>query len=255
MYHLVSDIHLELYPKHKDVICKEIVKDKILLLAGDIGNPSSNIYKSFITDMSNKYEQVFITTGNHEYYQKYEKKDDINKYYRYDMKQIDEMITNFTRELPNVHYLQRQNYVHDGIRYLGCTLWSLCNDSTLDKYMNDYEYIKDFTVEKSNMLFIENVEWLRTELNKESDEYYATVVLTHHLPSLKLIHKKYKDSPLNMFFASDLDELVSKADVWVCGHSHTSNYIKIGKCKCYMNPVGYSNEVSGFKNNLTIDLL
>jgi len=254
MYHLISDIHLELYPKAKDIISKEIVKDKILLLAGDIGNPSSNIYKTFITDMSNKYEKVFIVTGNHEYYQKYEKKDDINKYYRYDMDQVDNMINKFVLTLSNVHFLQRQSFIHNEIRYLGCTLWSL-SDSILSKYMSDYEYIKDFTTKISNNLFVQNVEWLRTELNKESDAYYATVVITHHLPSNKLIHKQYEEHPLNSFFASNLDELVEKADLWVCGHSHTSNYIKIGKCKCYMNPIGYSSESSGFNPNLTIDLL
>lgn len=249
---LISDIHLELIKEPNTIISNIIgddTKNSILILAGDIGNPSSKKYKKFIQLMSEKYIKVFVITGNHEYYQKY----DTGKY-RYNIEEIDKMINTLTSSLPNVHFLQRESFIYDRVRFLGCTLWSDC-DSELSKYMNDYTYIKDFTPEISKNIHNVDVEWLRRELSLDKCGYDSTVVITHHLPTYKLINKKFENHPLNSFFVSNLDQIVEKADLWVCGHSHTSNYASIGKCKCYINPVGYQNESSGYDRKLTIDLM
>lgn len=40
-------------------------------------------------------------------------------------------------------------------------------------------------------------------------------------------------------FASDLDAMVSKADLWVHGHIHDSMDYRLGKARVVCNPLGY----------------
>jgi len=66
----ISDIHLELLhiEEIKSRINKIIPVCPTLILAGDIGNPFHQGYKLFIQEMNNKFEKVFLVSGNHEYY-------------------------------------------------------------------------------------------------------------------------------------------------------------------------------------------
>lgn len=261
---LLSDIHLEL-SKTPDRYMKQFIpsniSDDILILAGDIGNPTSKIYKIFLTEISKYYAKVFIIAGNHEYYQRYQRYNSVthtlnSRYdttFRHSIEDIDKIARSLTNELPNVHFLQRDVLIYQRVRFLGCTLWSTA-DPSLTKYMNDYEMIKDMTAEKSNDLNSQDVKWLEEQLKLNDETYDTTVVITHHLPSYKLISEKYTNHPLNGFFANHLDELVEKADIWVCGHSHSAKTIEIGKCKCYINPVGYSGERTDYNMNCLIEI-
>lgn len=72
----MSDIHIELSKTPDKYINRFIPSqssDDVLILAGDIGNPTSKIYKLFLTEISKYYAKVFIIAGNHEYYQKYQR--------------------------------------------------------------------------------------------------------------------------------------------------------------------------------------
>ena len=68
---ILSDIHLEL----RNYIPKDIFPEKInsgieevLILAGDIGDPFSNIYKEFLTLCRSTFSFVIVVAGNHEFY-------------------------------------------------------------------------------------------------------------------------------------------------------------------------------------------
>jgi len=263
---LISDIHFELsrnglklinkfIPKFTDI--EQSSEEKVLILAGDIGDPTSKLYKTFITKMSRQYDQVFIVTGNHEYYQSYTKKYDSNveklsSFTRYSIENIDTIIKLVATSLPNVHFLQRDSFIYNGIRFLGCTLWTK-SDPKIAVYMNDYSNIVDMTPNRCEELHDTDIKWLEEELNKEeSSEYKHTVVITHHLPTYKLIADKYVNHPMNSLFASDLDYLVEKANIWCCGHSHMAKHVTVGKCRCYLNPVGYSLENTGFNSDMSI---
>lgn len=79
--------------------------NSVLILAGDIGNPMSKIYKKFLTEMAHCYDKVFIITGNHEYYQSSRKK-------IFSMDDVDKMARLVTESIPNVHFLQRNSYIY-----------------------------------------------------------------------------------------------------------------------------------------------
>lgn len=49
---------------------------------------------------------------------------------------------------------------------------------------------------------------------------------------------------LNAAFASDLSELLNKADVWLHGHVHDSFAYEVGRCSVIANPRGYARNAN-----------
>lgn len=76
-FYYVSDIHLELRKKPPRDLIESIIggiphadhiRRSILLLAGDIGNPSDVAYELFLKRCESFFAYVIIIAGNHEYY-------------------------------------------------------------------------------------------------------------------------------------------------------------------------------------------
>ena len=66
-----------------------------------------------------------------------------------------------------------------------------------------------------------------------------TVVVSHHLPSAESVAARFKDSLLSACFASELDYLFGKMDLWVHGHTHDNmDYVANGT-RVICNPRGY----------------
>ena len=69
--------------------------------------------------------------------------------------------------------------------------------------------------------------------------------MTHHLPSYKLIDRKYinDNKHLNKYFASNSDDLfVPTIKAWIYGHTHTGSVRECHGIKLYCNPYGYPGE-------------
>ena len=246
----VSDIHLEHHDKYNEgqITPHMFVKPSApyLALCGDIGIPELKAYETFLQWCSNNWEKVFLVAGNHEYYTyRCPTKNDM----QFKKQKIRDLVTKY----PNLyfldcdsHYLQEYN-----VRILGCTFWS--DMSGLDeKYilqgMNDSKQIylsgakpalpRDFTA-----IHCSEKEWIQKEIESARKANESVFILTHYLPSYKLIAEKYKDNPLNLCFASHCEDLL-KAPVkgWLCGHSHTGVTIQIQDVLCSLNPYGYTGE-------------
>jgi len=84
------------------------------------------------------------------------------------------------------------------------------------------------------------VKWLEGKLNDEAK--MKTLVITHHGPSILCQHKKYPVSAISGAFHSDLNELVSKADCWAYGHTHSNLDVMVGNCRLVSNQPGYPSE-------------
>jgi predicted phosphodiesterase len=70
-FQYISDIHLEFYDEDSRDFTK-ILEPGIapfLILAGDIGDPGSNIFKEFIDWCRQKWQHVYYVAGNHEYFE------------------------------------------------------------------------------------------------------------------------------------------------------------------------------------------
>ena len=126
---IASDIHLEYY-KNIDNILKKLKpnKNSILVLAGDIGKPRLPTYDQLLSWVSKNYKSVVLIAGNHEYYHS-------NKIYSH----VLPTITELTKKYDNIHFLENGSVMLDGIKFIGCTLWS-------DVYDGDDKYIIERTI-------------------------------------------------------------------------------------------------------------
>lgn len=259
-FQFASDLHLEFVTGTIDQIIEPSAP--YLALLGDIGYPFSDIYQEFIGWCSKMFTKIFIISGNHEYYVQH-----ISA--RPTMNEIDNQIQKVCSLYPNVIFLNNSLcQLTDDIIILGTTLWSFIppNDRPIIKhFMNDYRNIYALndtgkhrilvTPVDTTSIHVENVKWLNEQLNQHTNK--TIIVLTHHLPSFKLINEKYANEPSNSGFASNLDHLMenhTNIKYWLCGHTHSCAKVMIGSTTCLINPCGYPGENDKFDKKAVIDL-
>jgi DNA repair exonuclease SbcCD nuclease subunit len=209
-----------------------------------------------------RYKKVFYIMGNHEYYGGdllYKLSDLFESVRKYNVSK------NNIRILHNSSDLITDSESKELCRITGSTLWTdFYNKDPLQvttaKFcLNDFTgNIKfdeaSFTIDKC----IEVHDVCKTYLKwtvERADASYKDIIVTHHMPSRHLVADAYKDSPLNGSFASDCDEIMSKAKLWICGHSHHTVDTELHGCRVVMNPRGYPHENNkGFNPELVIEI-
>jgi predicted phosphodiesterase len=237
LFQYFSDVHTEFYTGNPGKIKRFKIEPKApyLILAGDIGIPDYVIYREFLEYLSPMFKKIFLITGNHEYYSK-----GFNLESEYMIK-VDNKIREITKEIENVVFLQNELYNIDDtdIFVWGTTLWSDIKKEEED-YIGigpDYYKIPGFSVGKSRELFQKNKEELERVIKENPEK--KIVVITHHLPSYRMIDDRYIGYKGNSQFASELEVVKSDNVVgWVCGHTHTAKI----EGKIYCNPIGYPGE-------------
>lgn len=249
---ILSDLHTE-----KDIAIKKILDilkpADILILAGDIGDPikSLDTYDTLLAKCSKIYKHVIIVPGNHEYYScKYNKLLVINK--------INELCLKYK----NIHLLHRKSIILEDIVFIGATLWSIIDRHTVVNYpviftevfpnRIDYidAYMKDFSFIKSSIIS-----------NTNQNQNLPIVVITHYLPTYKIINPKYlNDKNISAYYSETLESLninISNVKLWICGHTHEHvSYLYDNKFRIIANPLGYQNEkrITRFNPDEFIDI-
>jgi predicted phosphohydrolase len=224
----ISDLHLEFYKKLPYIT----VKAPILCLTGDIGYPFSNNYNDFLCYVNSlNFIKIFLIAGNHEYYSNV-----------YSMEQINIKINLIIKEnnLTKITFLNNSSEEYDNYLFVGSTLWSCVRNT--NNLTNDFNMILNITPEIYNKLHDESINYITNIVNTNSNK--NIIVLTHYLPSYKLIDKKYiKYNNYYQCFASNNDNLInSPICLWIYGHTHTQNISKINNVTMICNPIGYPNE-------------
>lgn len=257
MIDIISDIHLEFRPKISSL--QDLIKfhpylkknydieskhNSTLLLAGDIGYPTDSNYWKFLESCSQIYRDVVFCTGNHEYYI-------VNQKSVLTINETDELIRNKTNQLniKNLHFLQKDSIMLDNFRILGCTLFTNINPEqnvTYYKSYNDSNSIfvtktENATVNDLTNIHIDHVTWLKTQID---DDQTPTIVMTHHLPTRKLIHPKYEMySYMDSMFYTNLEHLFkNNVKLWVAGHTHSHVCTYFDQTFVITNPFGYAKE-------------
>lgn len=247
----LSDIHLEFMTK----VPKIIVKADVLCLAGDIGYPYSGIYKDFLIKINRDFKKVFLITGNHEYYNS-------EKYGSHSMDDINTMIKSLLKihNLDNITFLNNSYEEYNDIIFVGTTLWSNIQSQNMNDIclMNDFKQIENMTYNTYKLLHFKSCSFIENTLSDISkDDKYKDkkiVMITHHLPSFKLIGDEYALSDFNCFYASNCDKyFVEPVKAWIYGHTHIPNKTIINKIKFVCNPKGYPTENTIIKY-ITIDV-
>lgn len=241
--HILSDLHLEF--SRFDPI--ETDAD-VVVLAGDIAKGAHGIGWARAQWPG---KPIIYVPGNHEFYG------------RQRLEVLAEMRI-AAREC-GVHLLDNDEVIIDGprgsVRFLGATLWTdfdlhgeeakLLAMHEGQRGLTDFRVIHDgerghFSPERSIELHKQNLAWLEARLVESFEG--KTVVVTHHLPSMRSVAERYRTELLSACFASNLDHLFGRMDLWIHGHTHDSfDYVSNGT-HVICNPRGYETYSGGIEN-------
>jgi predicted phosphodiesterase len=239
--HVASDLHLEFlhrqFPSYLRIDRLYAPWADVLVLAGDIHNGTETI-----TLFKDWPLPVLYVLGNHEFFD-----------------QAVEPAIDALRaraEGTAVRVLSRDAWIHDGVRFLGCTLWTdyelmgsragkarammACEAGLADhrKIKGVHKIGERFSAERALSLHERDRAWLSEQLALPFEG--STVVVTHHGPHPGSIHERFEGNPCNPGFISNLTPLVEQADVWIHGHVHDSFDYRVGKCRVVANPGSYA---------------
>lgn len=245
---VLSDLHLEFEP-----LTPPAIEADVVVLPGDIWLKDNGIRWARETWPD---KPIVYVAGNHEFYHT-------------ERTSMLETLRRSAREA-DIHFLEDDAVVINDVRFLGCSLWSdfeLFGSDKKNKCMTEGGYrLSDFRVinegsnpfapEDSVRLFNESSAWLSSKLDESHEG--KTVVVTHHLPSKRSVAPQYKEDMLSACFASNLDRLLGRSELWIHGHTHTNfDYIADGT-RVVCNPRGYVRhghaENSEFNASLVIEL-
>lgn len=237
-----SDLHLEFIETeniHNFISQINPGLNEVCVLAGDIGNPYEPNYDTFMNFINTNFQKTFIIAGNHEYYNKTKTIEETNNY-----------LKKYFLKFNNIKFLNNEIEYYNGYTFIGTTLWS--NIKKPRYKINDVHCIPNFDYLKYNLLNQECTAFLEQALNDNDN----CIVITHHVPSDKLIHKKYKTWSMikyNQWFYCDLEYLInSKIKCWIYGHTHTPNETIMNNVIFLCNPIGYPDEIMNYNFNKTI---
>ena len=255
---LLSDLHLETHPHFQPSIAPNA---DVLVLAGDIGSyQNGSMLKdqgdtdfglarfSPRKDLAAWPVPVFFVPGNHEY---------DGMPFEEAHQRLQETCVRL-----NITWLHQRVKVMNGVRFLGCTLWSdfealVPAQGALTQQLKAREkadraanfYLKKtgttlkgeaFLSDAVKALALADQAWLTQALSEPFEG--PTVVITHFAPSLKSADPRYGLTPGTAGFCNALDHLLPKADLWLHGHLHCAHdYVHLG-CRVVANPLGYAKK-------------
>lgn len=238
---ILSDLHLEVWRENAPAIDLSGRPDAVIL-AGDIDTGSNAIAWAARTFGA---LPVLYVHGNHEGYghQLEQMQDDVRK-----------ACTLANAQGANIRLLDGDAVALNGVRFLGATLWTDFllfgaerQEDALNAaqaYMPDYQHISTggidarlLCAQDTAALHARHKAWLAQQLAQPFDG--RTVVITHMAPSMRSVEERYATNLGSPAFASQLDELVAQADLWVHGHMHASLDYRIDDCRVVCNPCGY----------------
>ena len=166
------------------------------------------------------------------------------------MDQYEEEMKKIAINYPNLHVLQRAEWIHpSGISFYGCTLWDHNKDNLKNeiiKLMNDYTQIyfeKNllFNPDYANMIHAKDKEWLEKMINKNQ----SCVIVTHHIPSYKNTIEDILKDVIDFEKDGILSYLMKdNVKLWICGHSHYQTMTQLNSVPLVINAIGYPNELN-----------
>lgn len=233
---IASDIHTEFIPKEYSVLDIIIPTAPILILAGDVSsilNQNGEYqYKfhtafSFLLELYREFDHILYVPGNHDYW---------GTSIEEALKQLKELEIIF----PNVTILNNKFIDIEDTRFVGTTLWF--KEPTDPETMRLKTFFPDFTYVKNAYKGIADQHKEAIKFLQETPFTEKTVVISHHIPSMSLVHPWYKSSPINPFFvAEDAEEIIytKEPSLWVYGHTHVPSESKIYHTETICNPRGY----------------
>jgi Icc-related predicted phosphoesterase len=250
----LSDLHLEFAP----FVAPDPALFDIVVLAGDISvGIKAVLWASRPSTFAGK--PVVLVPGNHEFYGG-------------ERTRMLELLRAQAAGT-NVHLLDRDEVILNGVRFLGATLWTdfeldIASGTSVEQAMRDAtQGLNDFAGSirervlqpPGKRLFSPedalrehrlSRTWLHEQLQVPvGREFGATVVVTHHAPSSQSMDPIYEGSDLNPCYYSDLPEdFFACPALWVHGHTHSSSDYRHHGTRIVCNPRGYRRRNGAIEN-------
>jgi predicted phosphodiesterase len=200
-------------------------------------------------------QTIIYVAGNHEYY-------------GHAIPKLTKELAELGREL-GVAFLERGSVAIDGVRFLGCSLWTdfqlrgqyAADAITAEERMTDFRRtrvspsFRRVHARDHAQWHAQSVAWLRSAM--PPGDTTPTVVITHHAPSARSFGAVAERSPIDSAYGSNLEPLIEECAprLWVHGHTHRCADYTIGQTRIIGNARGYPGEsVAGFAADLVVDI-
>ena len=247
--YVLSDLHLE----HAPFTVPEVEAD-VVVLAGDIAPGTAGIDWMF-SHLSGR--TILYVAGNHEYY-------------GHDLPGLIPRLRHAASG-SDIHVLENDSVVIDGVRFVGCSLWSdfdfagsenRANSMRVcERLVNDYkriratEHDRPLRAQDTRELHLSSRAWLASRLASPHDG--PTVVITHHAPLVRERPENPLMAAVGGAFASDLSGLMDgdSASLWIFGHIHRAVDTQVNGTRVLSNQRGYPHEPAiGFDPALVVEI-
>ena len=252
---VASDLHLEGFiGRNVETLTIDFLpkddrdSEAVLILAGDISSDPNQLV-GFLSVLEKRFKHVFYVPGNHEAY-----RHNFDAWNMTMREQFDEHLKNTSATVLD----EVRCSIFDGVRFVYGTLWgdggpTLADRGQVGFYLNDFRLItredgqRRFTVDDMMAEFKAQKATLRAWLEQPYDG--KTVVVTHHLPSRRLVSARFwpRDGSdgANGGFVGECDDILAgdhAPAIWVHGHTHDTIDTKLWKTRIVCNPAGYRGE-------------
>jgi predicted phosphodiesterase len=221
-----SDIHLEFGPL---ALAETRAKADLIVAAGDIGLGLQGL--DWLKTLA---RPVIYVAGNHEFY----------------LQEHAAAVAALRMESAgsNVRFLEQDLWLFEGVRFLGCTLWSDLGGQDNDHLEQLVQSVNDFrkirygkaalTPAHYLRFYQDSRSWLVSQL--ELPFPGPTVVVTHHAPT----PWSWRENPSHIkryAYCSDLKEILHSYEIaaWFHGHTHAVSDYRCAGARILCNPRGY----------------
>jgi Icc-related predicted phosphoesterase len=242
-----SDLHADVFAPRPITIATDV---DVVVVAGDVCEGATHAF-ACLRRIVPMQQPIVMVLGNHEFYRRC----------------WPDELAEARQQAPlyGVHLLENDTVVIDGVRFIGCSLWTdyrLFGEhnvthamNTASNGLNDHRRIKwskqpwlRFRPQEALLLHSRSRAFIEQTLTTPFDG--PTVVVTHHAPHVGSLHPRYAQELLSAAFVSDLSAVIEagQPDLWIHGHVHSSFDYHVGKTRVICNPHGY-----GHRENLLFD--
>lgn len=229
-FQIASDIHLE-QNGIQDPFSIIRPVSPILVLAGDIGSLyDMSQLKDFLSKVCERFQHVIYVIGNHEYYKTLACRRGVP------MGDLRQRALSLSRQIENLHVLDRKTVRINNIIFAGATFWS-----AIEAGGHYPEYIRrSLNVDKRTYraLHRRDAKWILRIINsvgKNDDEKLA--IITHYPPSMKTL--RTLGTKNEEFYASNREDLLKKnVGVWIYGHTHHNKDFMVNGIRLVSNQKG-----------------
>ena len=208
----ISDLHLEALAEVPPAEHFVTPRAEVLVLVGDIGRIQKldQIIK-LLTELCAQFKLVLYVMGNHEFY----------RVPGIEPKTVDDLLEEvkvLETKFSNLHILNRNAVILDGVCIAGCTLFSQATIQ-IPKFIVK---IKGFNTQVYNSFFQRDLGYVHNIIEYCQKKKLKLVMVTHYAPLRAMA--KGKDPRYESLYASDLSSLLYKDKVhtWISGHTHVN---------------------------------